>query len=160
MVAAFADEGSTIVFAGAAVLVVLVVAPQDFPHKWSYVLVVPNDLKNLSIAAGAASEMMLRDIDFKVQAVENIMHGNVEMQLLLHHFMASLCENIIVRIIFDTLGVKSYRVEVNGCRLIAITAGLCLARKVISWVVYGSCCTGGRKAVNIWAGTCAAPWTG
>ena len=49
--------------------------------------------------------------------------------------MASLCENIIVRIIFDTLGVKSYRVEVNGCRHIAITAGLCLARKVISWVV-------------------------
>ena len=79
VVAAFAEECNTIVFAGAAVLVVLVVAPQDFPHKWSYVLVVPNDLKNLSIAAGAASEMMLRDIDFKVQAVENIMHGNVEM---------------------------------------------------------------------------------
>ena len=40
MVAAFADEGSTIVFAGAAVLVVLILAPQDFPHKWSYVLLV------------------------------------------------------------------------------------------------------------------------
>ena len=79
--------------------------------------------------------MMLRDIAFKVQAVENIMHGNVEMQLLLHHFMASLCENIIVSIIFDTLRVKSHRLEVNVCRHIAITAGLCLARKVISWVV-------------------------
>ena len=79
MVAAFAEEGSTIVFAGVAVLVVRIVASQDFPHKWSYVLVGPNAPKNLSIAAGAAPEMMLRDIDFKVQAVENIMHGNVEM---------------------------------------------------------------------------------
>ena len=63
------------------------------------------------------------------------MHGNVEMQLLIHHFTASRCENIMVRIIFDTLGVKSHRVEVNVCRHIAMTASLYLARKVISWVV-------------------------
>ena len=47
VVAALAEEGSTIVLAGYTGLVVLIVAPQDFLHQCSYVLVEPNTLKNV-----------------------------------------------------------------------------------------------------------------
>ena len=62
VVAGLAEEGSTIVLAGFTGLVVLIVALQDFLHQCSYVLVLPNALKNLIIVTGAIFEMPHRGV--------------------------------------------------------------------------------------------------
>ena len=76
VVAALAEEGSTIVLAGYTGLVVLIVALQDFLHQCSYARLVPNHLKNLIIGAGAVLELPFSCIAVKVAAVENAIHGN------------------------------------------------------------------------------------
>ena len=77
VVAALAEEGSTIVLAVYTGLVVLIVALQDFLHQCSYARLVPNHLKNLIIGAGAVLELPLSCIAGKVAAVENAIHANV-----------------------------------------------------------------------------------